>query len=111
MHPIVLYYQPKIGKILRALLEKRPKKRLFGLLIPYNPGLRIFSIRPSRSNGGSYYPLHSCKIWDEAKESQNTFFGHIMPYNPGLRFFQKNYLARTMGPIVLYTNAKNWEDP
>ena len=25
--------------------------------------------------------------------------------------FQKNHLAQTMGPIVLYTHAKNWEDP
>ena len=40
-----------------------------------------------------------------------TFFGHLIPYNAGLRIFQKNNLAQTMGPIVLYTYAKNWEDP
>ena len=28
-----------------------------------------------------------------------------------MTFFQKNHLAQTMGCIVLYPLAKNWEDP
>ena len=31
---------------------------------------------------------------------------HLIPYNPGLRIFSENHLAKTIDPIVVYTNAK-----
>ena len=67
MGPTVLCTCAKIRKILRAALEKSPKRE--------------------------------------------QLFWTLNPYNPGLRIFQKDHLAQTMGPIVLYTHIKNWEDP
>ena len=46
---------------LNAVLKKSKKKTFFRHLIPYNPGLRIFSDRPSGSNNEPYCPLHLCK--------------------------------------------------
>ena len=47
----------------------------------------------------------------KCKEVKSTFFGHLIPYNAGFRIFQKSILAQTMGSIIFYTHAKNWEDP
>ena len=39
------------------------------------------------------------------------YLNHLIPYNPGLPIVsEKNNLGQTMGPTVLYTHAKNWED-
>ena len=50
-------------------------------------------------------------FWIKVQRSKkNTFLGHLIPYDAGLRIFSKKNPAQTMGPIVLYTHAKNWED-
>ena len=50
-------------------------------------------------------------IWSKGQRSKkDTYFRHLILYNLGLRIFQENYPAQTMGPIVPYTHAKNWED-
>ena len=41
------------------------------------------------------------------KDKKNLFWTqHLIPYDQGLKFLQKNHLAQMMGPIVLYTHAK-----
>ena len=75
MVPIVLYTR-------RAVLEKKSKNIPFEHLIPYNPGLRIFSEKPSGSKGGPYCPLSTCTklgrslepLWRNGKKAKNTFF-------------------------------------
>ena len=71
-----------VQTILRAILEKRPKKSkgtFFGHLIPYDPGLSNLSEKPSGSNDRPYYPLHSYKnlgrslmpFWRKGQKSSN----------------------------------------
>ena len=65
MGPIVLYIHAKIGKILRAVVEKRKESQKIPLLtqhfIPYNLGLRILSEKHSGLKDGPYCPTHSWK--------------------------------------------------
>ena len=42
MISIVLYNRVKNEKIIRAMLERSAKNKIFQHLIPYNPGLRLF---------------------------------------------------------------------
>ena len=44
------------------------------------------------------------------KVKKTHLFGHLIQYDPELSIFQKNHQAQTMGPIVLYTHAKNQEN-
>ena len=47
----------------------------------------------------------------KTKKVKNTFFRHLIPYNPGLRIFLERAFGSNDGPIVLYTYARNKEDP
>ena len=48
-------------------VQRSKKTHLFAHLIPYNPGLRIFSEKQSWTNNWPYYPLHSCKNWKDPR--------------------------------------------
>ena len=119
-----LHLCKKLGRSLELIRSKiqiiKKRNTFFGHLIPCNPELTIFFGKNSCSNNGPYYPLHSYQklgISFEAfcskieRSKKYTFFGHLIPYNLGLRIFSENNLSQTMYPNVLYTHAKNWEDP
>ena len=77
-------------------MELRPKNKkthLFGHLIPYNPGLRIFSEKQSCSNNGPYCPLQPCNnlgrslelFWSKGKRTKIT---------PEIKNFSNNLLRQ-----------------
>ena len=84
--------------LFRSRVQRSKKTTFFGHLIPYIPGLRIFSGKQFCSTNGPYCPLHSCKklgrswgpFWRKVQRSKKaTFFGHLIPYNPRLRISLK----------------------
>ena len=103
MCPTALYNHAKIGQIFKAILEKKQKLKTQHL-IPFNLGL-FFSIQLKQcvplSNTLLQKDPQSC-FGEKNKIQRNTC-------NLGLRIFQRNQLAKTMNPIVLFTHAKNWD--
>ena len=120
MGPIILYtHAKKLGRSLEQFWSKvrRSKKKpnIFGHLIPYNPGSRIFSVKQSCSDKGPYCPLHSCKKLERSLDpflgkvetsKKNTFFGHLIPYNPTLRIFSGKPFCSKNGPNCLLHSCK-----
>ena len=96
-------------KELRRSLEplkskvQKIKKHLFGHLIPYNPGLRIFQKKQFCSNNRRYCPLNSCKKLDRSLESfkskvqrgKKTLFWTLNPLLSRIKnFFRKTILLK-----------------
>ena len=83
-----------IGKILRAVFEKRPKPSKNWQLIPINLGLRIFQ-RNHLAPTIRHIVLHNhTKHWEDPwshfrEKAKNLKNRHLFPYNSRLRIFSE----------------------
>ena len=104
MNPIALYKHAKIGQIIWAVLEKKPKTSKIGHFIPFNPGLIFFHKSNLARTLCPIFIYNHAKNWEvpwsRFREKAKNLKKRTLPIIQDI-FYQKRIVARMIRPSRL----------